>query len=70
MVSSAHSIAGYDAVRQENGDLFDSAAVWLVIVLLVLATLSTVAGLAVIYYGDSVVAPAWDERSVPPARTS
>jgi hypothetical protein len=70
MASSAHSIAPHDPIREENGDLFDSAAVWLVIVLLVLATLGTVAGLGVIYYGDSVVAPSWDERSVPPARTS
>jgi hypothetical protein len=70
MASSAYPIAGHDAVREESGDLFDSAAVWLVIVLMVLATLGTAAGLAVIYFGDSVAAPAWDERSVPAPRTS
>jgi hypothetical protein len=70
MASSAHSISGPNAVGQENGDLFDSAAIWLVIALLVVATVGTAVGLAVIYYGDSVVTPAWDERSTPPATTS
>lgn len=48
------------------GDLFDSAAVWLVIVLLAVFTVATLAVFAVIYYGDDVHTPSWSERSVPP----
>jgi len=67
MASSAHSVTVPDAVGRETGDLFDSAAVWLVIVLLVLTLIASIAGLMLIYYGDSVAVPAWDERSVPAA---
>jgi len=70
MASSAHSVAAPDGARRETGDLFDSVAVWVVIVLLVLTMIGSIAGLMLIYYGDSVAAPAWDERSVPPATTS
>ena len=65
MASSPHSIAAHTAAGQENGDLFDSLAVWLVIVLMVITLIGTVAGLALIYYGDSVAMPPWDQRSVP-----
>jgi hypothetical protein len=70
MASSAHSVAVPDAARRETGDLFDSTAVWLVIALLVLTMIGSIAGLMLIYYGDSVAVPAWDERSVPAATTS
>jgi hypothetical protein len=71
MASSAHSVAAPDAAaRRENGDLFDSLAVWLVIALLVVTLFGSVAGLMLIYFGDSVAVPSWDERSVPAATTN
>jgi hypothetical protein len=70
MASFSHSVAAPDAAaRRETGDLFDSLAVWLVIALLVVTLLGSVVGLMLIYYGDSIAAPSWDERSVPAART-
>jgi hypothetical protein len=68
MASFAHSIPGHTTAGQENGDLFDSLAVWLVIALMVVTLVASVAGLAFIYYGDSVAQPSWDERSVPAPR--
>jgi hypothetical protein len=65
MASSAHPIAEPTAVGQENGDLFDSLAVWLVIALMVVTLIGTVAGLTLVYYGGSVAVPPWDQRSVP-----
>jgi hypothetical protein len=65
VASSVHSASVPDAVRQDAGDLFDSLAVWLVIALLVLTMIGSIGGLLLIYYGDSVAVPAWDERSVP-----
>ena len=56
--------------REENGDLFNSQAVWLVIVVLALLTIATLVGFALIYYGDDVAQPLWDEHSVPAAETS
>jgi len=71
MASSAHSVAAPDAgARRENGDLFDSLAVWLVIALLVVTLLGSIVGLMLIYFGDSIAAPSWDERSVPAATTN
>ena len=58
------------AARHESGDLFDSAAVWLVIALLVVTLLASIAGVLLIYYGDSVAMPSWNERSVPAATTN
>jgi hypothetical protein len=65
MASSDCSIVPHDPAREENGDLFDSLAVWLVIALMVVTVIGTVAGLTLIYYGDSVAVPPWDQRSVP-----
>jgi len=64
------SSATQPTLRGENGDLFNSQLVWLVIVLLALFTLATAAGIAAIYYGDDVAKPAWGSHSVPPPTTS
>ena len=65
MASFPHSIGAHTAVAEENGDLFDSLALWLVIALMVVTVIGTLAGLTLIYYGDSVAVPPWDQRSVP-----
>jgi hypothetical protein len=49
-----------------DDDVFHDPVMRLVIVILVLFTLASASALAVVYWGDSYVVPAWDERSVPP----
>lgn len=39
------------------------------LMLAVLVILNQVAGLAMIYWGDEFVRPAWSEHSVPPPKT-
>lgn len=51
--------------RKEHGDVFNSQAIWLLIVLLALTAIVTLVSFGIIYYGDDVAVPSWDERSVP-----
>ena len=70
MAQVTSSSATQPSLRGEDGDLFNSQLVWFVIVLMVLFTLATVAGIAAIYYGDDIVKPAWGSHSVPPPTTN
>ena len=47
------------------GSPFEDRGMWLVVAALVLLALVTTLGLALVYYGDAVVQPSWNEHSVP-----
>ncbi len=49
----------------EDGDAFHDPGVWVVMAALALVGMLMFMGLTVVYYGDSVVRPSWNERSVP-----
>jgi len=51
-----------------DGDPFDNPGVWVVVVLIVVVTLATAAGLGAVYYGDEVAQPSWNTHSVPAPR--
>ena len=70
MIPATHRSAERPTLYEENGDLFNSQAVWLVIVVLALVAVVTLVGFALIYYGDDVATQPWDERAVPAASTS
>jgi hypothetical protein len=68
MIPSTRPSREHPTLR-ESGDVFNSQAIWLLIVLLALTAIVTVVSFGVIYYGDDVAVPSWSERSVPrPAR--
>jgi hypothetical protein len=46
---------------------FSDRGAQIAVALLAVLLLVTVLGLGFVYYGDSYVAPAWDERAVPAA---
>jgi hypothetical protein len=54
------------AVASDDEDAWHDPLMRIVMVILLLATLIFVAGLGVVYWGDSYAVPSWDERSVPP----
>jgi hypothetical protein len=70
MTPAVRSSAGHTSSSDEKGEVFDSQLIWAVIALLVLLTAATVIAIGAIYYGDDVHVPAWNEHSVPPAKTS
>ncbi|HKE88405.1 MAG TPA: hypothetical protein VKB50_31830 [Vicinamibacterales bacterium] len=69
MIPSTPPSREHPTLPEEGGDVFNSQAIWLLIVLLALTAIVTVVSFGVIYYGDDVAVPSWSERSVPrPAR--
>ncbi len=49
----------------EDGDAFHDPGMWVVLGALALVGMLMFVGLTVVYYGDSVATPPWNERSVP-----
>ena len=52
-------------ISYANDDVFHDVGMGIVVLLLSIVMLISILGVGVIYYGDSVAVPAWDERSVP-----
>ena len=65
MIPSTRPSHDHSTLREERGDLFNSQAIWLLIVLLAITAILTVVSFGFIYYGDDVAVPSWNERSVP-----
>ena len=52
-------------ISYANDDVFHDVGMGIVVLLLTIVMLISILGVGVIYYGDSVAVPAWDEQSVP-----
>jgi len=52
-------------ISYANDDVFHDVGMGIVVLLLSIVMLISILGVGVIYYGDSVAVPAWDEKSVP-----
>ena len=52
-------------ISYANDDVFHDVGMGIVVLLLTIVMLISILGVGVIYYGDSVAVPAWDEKSVP-----
>jgi hypothetical protein len=70
MTSVVSAPATRPVIVDRDGDVFHDPGIWLVMILLALLTAVSLIGLALIYYGDSVAVPSWNERAVPIVTTS
>jgi hypothetical protein len=63
---AAHTHSIDTGIGGVNDDVFHDVGMGIVVALLALVMLITLLGIGLVYYGDSIAVPSWNERSVPP----